>query len=295
MIKRTIEISQQSHLALKNKQLVIKQRGDVVGVIPVEDIGELILNDPGITMTQAVMVESQKNNVALILCDEKHLPISTMLPISEGNKLHNKVLRDQINVRTSTKHRLWQNIVKQKINNQSQTLGHFGLPSLALAKMVDKVKSGDPSNIEAQAAKLYWRTLFGSSFRRNAKSDNINSFLNYGYAIVRASVARGIVTTGLHPAIGIHHHSQYDGLALADDLMEPFRPWIDRLAMSVLQRGSLTTMNKENKEIILGLLATKVDYLDEKISFLNSIARLCTDVKLALSENRKRLSWPVWT
>ena len=118
--------------------------------------------------------------------------------------------------------------------------------------------------------------------------------MNYGYAIVRASIARGIVSTGLHPAIGLHHHNQYDGLALADDLMEPFRPWVDRLAKSVAQKNESMEINKENKEILLGLLATKVHYLGEKMPFLNSTARLCAELKLAMSENHKRLSWPTW-
>ena len=293
MIKRTIEISSKSHLSLRNKQLVISQSGNEVSQIPIEDIGELILNNPQTTMTQGVMIESQKNNVALVLCDEKHLPISTLLPISEGNKLHSKVLRAQIEVRVSTKKRLWQNTIQEKIKNQAQTLMHFGGNYQHLTAMVARVKSGDPTNLEATAARHYWRQLFGSDFRRDQKAEGINSLLNYGYSIVRAAVARAIVGTGLHPALGIQHHNQYNGLALADDIMEPFRPWIDlRVKTITLDEDATAEINMETKRELLMILEQKVIYSGESSPLMVSLGMLAADLKKAIINNNKSLQWP---
>ena len=293
MIKRIIEISSKSHLSLRNKQLVISQSGDEVGQIPIEDIGALLLNNSQTTMTQSVMVESQKHNVALVLCDEKHLPLSTLLPISEGNKLHSKVLRGQIEVRLSTKKRLWQNTIQEKINNQAQTLRHFGKDYQHLTGMVARVKSGDPTNLEATAARYYWRQLFGSEFRRNQKAQGINSLLNYGYSVVRAAVARAIVGTGLHPALGIQHHNQYNGLALADDIMEPFRPWVDMRVKTITLDGDTTAeINMETKRELLMILEQRVTYSGESSPFMVSLGMLAAGLKKAIINNNKSLQWP---
>ena len=293
MIKRTIEISSKSHLSLRNKQLAISQSGGEVGQIPIEDIGELILNNPQTTMTQSVMIESQKNNVALVLCDEKHLPLSTLLPISEGNKLHSKILRGQIEVRVSTKKRLWQNTIQEKIKNQAKTLKHFDKDHKHLHLMVSRVKSGDSTNLEATAARYYWRQLFGTEFRRDIKAPGINSLLNYGYAIIRAAVARAIVGTGLHPALGIHHHNQYNGLALADDIMEPFRPWIDLRVKKMTRNGEIKAeINTATKRELLMILEQRVTYSGESSPFMVSLGLLAADLKQALINNSKSLEWP---
>jgi CRISPR-associated protein Cas1 len=293
VIKRTIEISNKSHLSLRNKQLVISQDGNEVGQIPVEDIGELILNDARITVTQALMVESQKNNVALVLCDEKHLPISTLLPISEGNKLHSKILRAQIEVKASTKKRLWQNTIQAKIRNQAQTLRYFNAGFKHLEAMVPRVKSGDPTNLEATAARYYWRELFGNDFRRDRKLEGTNALLNYGYSITRAAIARALVGTGLHPAIGINHHSQYNGLALADDIIEPFRPWVDQIVKEItIDACAPKDITKETKQRLLGLLERSVSYKGEKAPFMVSLGYLAADLKHAIQENKKTLNWP---
>ena len=291
-MKRTIEISNRSYLSIENRQLVINQAGAEVGRVPMEDVGELILNNPGITMTQAVMVSSQKNNVVLVVCDEKHLPVSTLLPISEGNRLHSKVLRGQVDVRLSTKKRLWQNIVRQKILNQAETLNLFGVGDKHLAAVATRVKSGDPTNLEATAARYYWRTLFGSDFRRNRHAGGVNALLNYGYSIIRAAVARSLVATGLHPAIGIHHENQYNGLALADDLMEPFRPWVDGRVKELALQDAQVDIDRETKRSLLMLLDTKVQYLGESGPLLKALGFLAAELKRALLSNAKSLNWP---
>ena len=234
MIKRTIDVSQASYLHLKNLQLLIDQEGKTVGRIPVEDLGILILEHPAITITQGVILACQKNNVAVVFCDERHLPYSTLLPLSEGNQLHSKVLRQQIKISQPSKKRLWKIIVQEKIRQQALTLKNSGKPHQELLSISSKVKSGDSGNLEAEAARKYWPLLMGKGFVRDFEAEGANALLNYGYSIVRAMIARALVGTGLHPALGLFHHNQYNGLALADDLMEPFRPWVDRIVCKLL-------------------------------------------------------------
>ena len=291
-MKRIIEISKKSYLSIENKQLVINQNNVEVGKVPMEDVGKIILDNSSITITQAVLVLSQKNNIALVVCDEKHLPTSILLPITEGNKLHSKVLKGQVEIRLSTKKRLWQDIVRQKILNQAGTLRLFDLDYRHLSAMVLRVKSGDTNNMEATAARYYWKTLFGDEFRRNPESSGINALLNYGYSIIRASIARALVGTGLHPALGIHHQSQYNGLALADDLMEPFRPWIDQKVKEIAGQGIEPEINRETKQNLLAILESDVQYREESCSFLNCLGFLASDLKQAILTDTKALTWP---
>ena len=235
MIKRIIEISNPSSLYLKHKQLLIEQSHEQVAQIPIEDIGALILEHGAISLTQPLIIECQKNNVAIIFCDEKHLPYSTILPIADGNTLHQKILKTQINITEPIRKRLWKQIIIQKINNQAGTLKRFNKPHARLDKLAAEVKSGDSTNCEGLAAQYYWKTLFGVSFIRDQNADGINAILNYGYSIIRAMIARNICAAGLHPAIGLFHHNQYNALCLADDLMEPLRPWVDQIAYEFYQ------------------------------------------------------------
>ncbi len=208
MIKRIVEVSNPSYLHLKNKQLLIEQNHEQVAQIPIEDIGALILEHNAINITQPLIIECQKNNVAIIFCDEKHLPYATILPISEGNNLHQKILKQQINTTEPVRKNLWKQIIQQKIQNQANTLKQFNKPFTRLEKMASDVKSGDSGNLEGLAAQYYWKALFGKDFVRNQNADGVNAVLNYGYSIIRAMIARAIVSSGLHPAIGLFHHNQ---------------------------------------------------------------------------------------
>jgi CRISPR-associated protein Cas1 len=258
MIKRIVDISEKAFLRLENNQLVIEKEGKTVGSVPVEDLGALILQNSAIVITQAILVSCQKHNVVVIFCDEKHLPYSLLLPITDAHTLHSKVLKNQVAATKPMKKRLWQQIVKQKILNQLETLDKAGTPLAAMARLSKAVKSGDPANVEGQAAKLYWRALFGNTFRRNSEAEGINAILNYGYAVIRALVARAVVSSGLHPSLGLHHSNQYNGLALADDLMEPFRPWVDWEVYLMTKSDIRISVNKATKQILLGLMSKKV-------------------------------------
>ncbi len=296
MIKRIIDISEPAYLHLKNRQLQIDKNNETVGTIPIEDIGVVILENSQIIITQSVIIACQKNNVAVVFCDEKHLPYSLLLPVSDANTLHNKVLRQQIEMTNPTKKRLWQQIVIHKIKQQSKTLERANKNTVQLDQLVKKVKSGDPENIEAQAARKYWNLLFGKEFRRNTDEPGINGLLNYGYAIVRAMIARAVVGSGLHPALGIFHQNQYNGLCLADDLMEPFRPWIDWLVFDwvIRKENADVQVDQKTKTIFLNLLGDPVAYKDKKMPLMIACHYILADFKKAFDESRFKLVYPEW-
>ena len=259
MLKRVLDISSQSYIHKRNQQLIIDQNGETVGSAPIEDLGFLILQHPAITLSLSVITACQNNNVIIVFCDEKHLPSSTLLPLFKGHSLHSKILSQQISMKLAAKKRLWKEIVSLKISQQHKTLEELGKNSERLKKMSQKVRSGDPENIEAQAAKLYWKELSEGKFKRDVNGNGVNTLLNYGYSICRALFARAIVAGGLHPTLGLHHHNQYNGLCLADDLMEPCRPWVDFCVVNLLNEG-LSEINMVTKSKLLSLLSAEVRY-----------------------------------
>ncbi len=292
MIKRTIDISEPAYLHLKHQQLLIDKKGETIAQIPIEDIGTLILQHPAIIITQAAVITCQKHNVALVFCDERYLPYSLLLPISDGNNLHAKILKQQIALTLPTKKRLWSQIVKQKITNQAKTLKAFDKTYQPLERLASKVKTGDPENLEAQAAQKYWRLLFGEQFRRDTELDGINSLLNYGYAIMRAMIARAIVGSGLHPALGLYHSNQYNGLCLADDLMEPFRPWVDFEVYRLAIDNPQIQVNKETKLPLLNLLAEPVQWEQQILPLMVACHYFLAVLKRAFEDSALQLIYP---
>jgi CRISPR-associated protein Cas1 len=297
MIKRTVDISERAYLHIENRQLLVDRQGETVARIAVEDLGILILQHPEIVITQSVVTLCQVHNVAVVFCNERHLPISVVLPLWDGNSTHTRVLREQISVTAPTRKRLWQQVVKQKIVEQALTLESFGISATGLLRLRDKVKSGDPENCEAQAAKKYWPLLMGREFRRDPDGDGINHLLNYGYAVVRAMIARGLVGTGLHPAIGLHHRNQYNGLCLADDIMEPFRPWVDREVRELMETEAPLEINRESKQRLLGLLADDVLFEERKMPLMVAVHSVVARLKFALTNQKQLLVYPkrVWS
>ena len=236
------------------------------------------------------MRQCQQHDVAVVFCDERHLPVSIALPLWDGNSLHARVLRDQISITEPTRKRLWQQIVRQKIFEQITTLQQAGGTTKRLQRLYEKVRSGDPENCEAQAARHYWGELMGRDFRRDTDGDGLNSLLNYGYAVMRAMVARALVGTGLHPAIGLHHKNQYNGLCLADDIMEPFRPWVDWQVYK-LKQGSdhCPVIDRDSKRALLGLLSSNVLFDERKMPLMVAVHLLVARLKQAFSEKQKLL------
>ena len=293
MIKRIIDISEAAYVRLKHQQLVIEKQSEIVGQVPIEDLGVLILQHPAIVLTQQLIVACQKNKVVIVFCDEKHLPYSLILPIGEGHTLHNKILKQQMAISEPTRKRLWQNIVQHKIKEQEQTLVMLNKESTRLSFLSTQVKTGDSGNCEAIAAQAYWKLLFGKAFKRDADLDGVNSLLNYGYAIIRAAVARSVCGAGLHPTIGLFHTNQYNALCLADDLMEPFRPWVDYVVYQMASTNSEVTINQQSKQALLGLMSEAVLYKKKTMPFMVALNYLMADLKRCYSDGIKTLPYPL--
>lgn len=268
MIKRTLYFGNPAYLSLKNAQLVVKlpeiEKSDLLPehfkkqserTIPVEDIGVVVLDNKQITITHGLLESLLENNCAVITCDRKSLPVGLLLPLY-GNTTQNERFRDQLEVSVPLKKQLWQQTIQYKIRNQAAVLG--GMRQVVVKNMLvwaSEVKSGDSNNIEARAAAYYWRNLFIEipEFTRDRDGCPPNNLLNYGYAILRAIVARALVTSGLLPTLGIHHHNRYNAYCLADDIMEPYRPYVDRLVYDMFKEEGLncSELTKEQKARLL--------------------------------------------
>lgn len=291
MIKRVIDISDAAYLHLKNNQLLIDQQGVTVGQVSIEDLGVLILQNPAIVLTQQVIVACQKNNAVIVFCDERHLPYSIISPVAEGHTLHSKIIREQLSITEPTRKRLWQQIIRQKIREQAATLNLLGKDATRLNYLSKTIKTGDSGNCEAVAAQAYWKLLFGADFRRDIDLSGINSLLNYGYAIVRAMVARSICGAGLHPTLGLFHRNQYNALCLADDLMEPFRPWVDFLVFKLAEQ-ELLEINRQSKQELLALLSQPVIYTAKKMPFMVATHYLMANLKRCYNKEEKDIYYP---
>lgn len=292
MIKRIIEIGTPARLSLANQQLVIQRQGQDTATVPVEDLGLLILDHQGIVHTQAVLSACWKSNVLAVLCDDKHLPGAVLLPL-DCHSLQSKTMAQQIRITEPTRKRLWQTIVRAKIDGQARVLRTVTGSADPLPALAQKVRSGDPSNVEAQAARFYWQQLFGTHFRRGNGVEAINGLLDYGYAVVRAACARALVGAGLHPSFGLHHHNQYNSFCLVDDLVEPLRPFVDltvhRLAGNGLNGDGLT---KEHKQPLLEVLAQTCSTGDLRLPLMESLHHYAASLRQVMCGEAQHLAIP---
>tara|TARA_R110002072_G_scaffold169672_11_gene323266 strand:+ start:6257 stop:7147 length:891 start_codon:yes stop_codon:yes gene_type:complete len=260
MIKRSIFITNPYHLSTKNRQLVLRSKDQEIreSQIPIEDIGFAVFENPQITFTQSVIELMAKNNVALIFCSRDFMPVSMLFHL-DTHSIQTERFRAQINASEPLKKKLWKQTVKQKIHNQAIALELCGKDNQALVYLVKKVKSGDPENIEGRAAKRYWASLFPNQFRRDRFGEGPNPALNYGYTILRSAVARALAGSGLLSSLGIHHRNRYNSFCLADDIMEPYRPYVDLLVKEMLVDGLDTeVLGKMEKAHLLKILTCDV-------------------------------------
>jgi len=266
LIKRTLSFSNPAYLSLSNGQMVfrlpeIEKAGmsqafkkEAERTFPIEDIGIVVLDDKQITVTQGLLEALLENNCAIITCDKTHLPVGLMLPLC-GNTIQNERFREQIQSSLPLQKQLWQQTVQYKIANQAAVLskcrGEEVSNMLAWSK---QVKSGDTDNLEGRAAVYYWRNIFPKidGFIRGQEEESPNNLLNYGYAVLRAVIARALVCSGLLPTLGIHHHNRYNAYCLADDIMEPYRPYVDELIIKLTdEKGYPKEITKEWKQELL--------------------------------------------
>ncbi len=241
------------HLSLLRGFLIVTEDRQEVGRIPLDDIAAVIIHAHGVTWSTNLVVALAERGAAVVFCAANHAPVALCLPL-EGHHAQNARLRSQWEASRPLTKQLWRRIVIAKINWQAAVLTAHGHDASAFDMLARKVGSGDPENVEAQAARRYWPLLMGDGFRRDRSADDINALLNYGYTVMRSLCARAIVSAGLHPSIGVHHANRGNAFALADDLIEPFRPLVDSLALRLKAFG-IETVTPEAKRAFARLIA----------------------------------------
>lgn len=300
MIKRTVEISKEPmHLAVRLDQLLLQRHEanpETAASIPCEDIGLVIVDHPQTTYSHQALAKLIEFGAAVLFCGRDHLPAGMLLPLSTHTEVVWRI-QDQIAASKPTCKRLWQQLVVAKIRAQAANLAADAPARGKLLTLADEVKSGDPANVEAQAAKVYWSVWLGtapeaSTFRRDPDGDGLNSMLNYGYAVLRAAVGRALVGSGLHPAIGLHHSNRSNPFCLADDLVEPLRPLVDARVRDLNEWG-LKTLEHRSKVHLLELLTAAVRIDDQTGPLMVAIHRMAASLAKCLSGREKKIQIPV--
>jgi len=302
MIKRTLYFGNPAYLGLRDGQLTIKlpevEKSDLsesfkaesTRTVPIEDIGVVVLDNRQITITQGALEALLENNSAVITCDCHRMPVGLMLPLC-GNTTQNERFREQLDASLPLKKQLWQQTVQAKIANQAAVLRECrGAEVRNMLKWVGDVKSGDADNLEARAAAYYWPTLF-SGFKRDRDGLPPNNLLNYGYAILRAIIARGLVGSGLLPTLGIHHHNRYNAYCLADDIMEPYRPYVDRLVVAMFDSG-IEELDKDAKAQLLGLPVTEVVIGGQRSPLMIAVGQTTASLYKCFSGESRKITYP---
>jgi CRISPR-associated protein Cas1 len=295
MLKRTIFIGNPAKLSIRNEQLVVEttEQGQIKSV-HLEDVGMIILEHQQISLTHAVIQQCMSNNIVLINCDQKHMPQGIMLP-HEGHVELSERHREQLEASTPLKKNLWAQTVQAKITNQDAVLRWRGCAIPKMAHLVREVNSGDGSNCEGQAAAIYWANLFDSfpSFLRGRYGEPPNHYLNYGYAILRAMMARALVSSGLILSLGIHHLNKYNAFCLADDMMEPFRPFVDVIVCHMADEGLISEDIKlEHKTRILSIATMDVMVDGRKSPLWNAVIRSAQSLQLSFKGSARKLLFP---
>lgn len=307
MIKRTLYFGNPAYLSMQNAQLCVRlpenTREDLLppdfnktatATIPVEDIGIILLDHKQVTITQGLMEALLQNNTVIITCDSRHHPTGLMLPLS-GNSIQNERFRAQLAATEPLRKQLWGQTITQKIKNQHALLNLKGIDAQYLVPLFKNVKSGDTDNCEARAAAYYWQRIFPSvpGFRRQRAGVSPNNFLNYGYALLRATMARSIVAAGLLPTLGIHHRNRYNAYCLADDLMEPYRPYVDQVVWDLLhQHGPNDDIPKEMKAVLLKIPAMDVLLDGEKSPLMVATQRTAVSLVRCFQGEQRKLLYP---
>ncbi|NQX80399.1 MAG: type II CRISPR-associated endonuclease Cas1 [Flavobacteriaceae bacterium] len=253
MIKRTVYIGNPAYLKLRNGQLVVQEpEGDIKGTVPIEDIAMLMLDNYRITISNQLLIQLQSNNSVVISCDAQHLPFGMMLPLY-GHTEYSEKLKYQLNVAEPLKKQLWKQTIVSKIKNQEFVLKKSKREFERMSYYIENIKSGDTSNMEAKAAKYYWKNIT-DGFIRDREGSAPNNFLNFTYSVLRSIVARALVSSGLLPVLGIFHKNKYNPYCLADDIMEPYRPFADKLVFDCVNKyGEIEKLSKEHKEYLLSI------------------------------------------
>ncbi len=294
MTDRILDLSEApARLSVRHDQLVLERDGDGEVTVPLMDLAVLVVAHPVVRYSHAVLTGLIRHGGMLVVCDEKFRPAGMLLPL-EGNVVQAERFGLQAALDQPTKKRLWQQVIRAKLRAQSALLTRLYGRDGGIGKMVGEVKSGDPENVEAQAARIYWNLLFHpSDFVRRREGEDQNRFLNYGYAILRAAVTRALCGAGLHPSLGLHHHNRYNAFALADDIMEPFRPVVDEAVVGLVrERGPQAPLDREAKRRLLGALTGRVSFKGESRTLFDAAARTASSLVRVLEREGRQLVFP---
>jgi len=302
MIKRTLYFGNPAYLSLRNAQLVIhlpeaNGMDDRTGnnTIPIEDIGIVVLDNKQITITTGLMEALLANNSALITCDNSRMPVGLMLPLN-GNTTQSERFQDQIAASLPLQKQLWQQTIQCKIANQAHVLkSKNDVVVKNMLAWVGEVKSGDSDNLEARAAAYYWKNMFPNiaDFTRGREGAPPNNLLNYGYAILRAVVARSLVGSGLLPTFGIHHHNKYNAYCLADDIMEPYRPFVDRLVLEIMASGEdISELSKPIKAKLLGIPVLDVIVNNQRSPLSIAVSQTTASLAKCYAGELRKITYP---
>ncbi|MBR1652655.1 MAG: type II CRISPR-associated endonuclease Cas1 [Alloprevotella sp.] len=308
MIKRTLYFSTPAYLSLRNGQLVWKMpevencdnlsnafKAEAVRTIPVEDIGVVILDNKRLTITHGLLEALLENNCAVITCDQRSMPVGLFLPL-EGNNTQRERFTQQIEASLPLRKQLWQQTVRQKIANQEAVLrNNTDAETRCMKKWVEDVRSGDAENLEARAAAYYWKNLFASEvtdFVRGREEAPPNNLLNYGYAILRAVIARALVSSGLLPTLGIHHHNRYNAYCLADDIMEPYRPYVDELVLDIVRTEDYSLLTRDLKARLLSIPTLDVTIGGQRSPLMVAATTTTASLAKCFSGELRKVSYP---
>ena len=308
MIKKTLCFSNPAYLSLRDAQLVIKlpeleKAANLTEEFkktneltrPIEDIGVVVLDHKQITVTQGALEALLENNCAVITCDSSHMPVGLLLPLV-GNTTQNERFRDQLAASLPLRKQLWQQTIQYKIRNQAALLAQCSdAETNCMQAWANDVRSGDPDNLEARAAVYYWKSLFCHipDFIRNREGVAPNNLLNYGYAILRAVVARSLVASGLLPTLGIHHHNRYNAYCLADDIMEPYRPYVDRLVVDIIEQyGIDVELSKDIKAELLTIPTLDVVIGGKRSPLMIGVSQTTASLYKCFSGELRKIAYP---
>ena len=292
MIKRTIEISSKpAHLTVKRRQLVLKRGIETIVSFPCEDVGVVLVDHPGATYSLAALSSLVDSDATLVVCGRDHLPCGILLPLSDHSQIVWR-LHEQISASKPLRKQLWKQLVQAKIRGQAFNIPGDYPAHRKLLDMACHVRSGDPQNIEAQAARVYWSNYLPDEvFRRDRNADGLNSLLNYGYAVIRAAVARALVAAGLMPAIGLHHSNRSNSFCLADDMMEPLRSLVDDRARELFRAGC-DNLDKEAKAGLLKLISDRKSFDAEHVPLMVNLHRMTASLVRCYQGLAKTLEIP---
>lgn len=308
MIKKTLCFSNPAYLSLRDAQLVIKlpevekaanlteafKKANEV-TRPIEDIGVVVLDHKQITITQGALEALLENNSAVITCDSNHMPVGLLLPLV-GNTTQNERFRDQLFASQPLRKQLWQQTIQYKIRNQAAVLTQCSdAETKCMLAWANDVRSGDPDNLEARAAVYYWKGLFGriDGFIRDRDGIPPNNLLNYGYAILRAVIARALVGSGMLPTLGIHHHNRYNAYCLADDIMEPYRPYVDRLVYDITEQyGENAELSKDIKAELLSIPTLDVVIGGKRSPLMVAASQTTASLYKCFSGELRKIAYP---